>query len=239
MRNLLLVGILMVISQAGFGQTPSASELLDRSIQYHDPSGNWGKVPVSFQFTTAFPGRDDRYLKVSIDVYQEKFEVAPAGEKPQGPVRRMVKDSCSVDWDGKTSFSAEETKKYRLSCQAIQRTRDYYTYLYGLPMKLKDPGTNLREAVRQEFVGEVKCWVLTVDYDPEVGTDTWEFFFHPETYQMMAYRFYRGEEPKGEHILMKGEVEVGGMKLPKDRVWLYWPSYKYLATDFMTEAGTE
>ena len=50
------------------------------------------------------------------------------------------------------------------------------------------------EVVKDES-GEVVQ--LRATYDPEVGEDIWDFFFDPETYALVGYRFFRDEAARG------------------------------------------
>ena len=59
--------------------------------------------------------------------------------------------------------------------------KDYYTYLYGLPMKLKDPGTIVDPKVTKKRFKGKRYLVLKVSYDQEVGKDTWYFYFDQST----------------------------------------------------------
>ena len=113
--------------------------------------------------------------------------------------------------------------------------KNYYTYLYGLPMKLKDPGTQLDpKAFKKIFQGK-EYWVLKVSYAPAVGKDVWYFYLDPMTYQLRHYQFYHDEQKgDGEYILLSGEIEIGGIKMPKDRAWYMNLDQKYLGTDFLS-----
>jgi hypothetical protein len=80
--------------------------------------------------------------------------------------------------------------------------------------------------------------VLKVSYDPETGSDTWYFYFNPETYALAAYQFYHDPAKNdGEYILLEGEAEVGGMRLPKRRSWYTNKERRFLGTDILQEAN--
>jgi hypothetical protein len=113
--------------------------------------------------------------------------------------------------------------------------QNYYTYLYGLPMKLKDAGTIIHEKVALKKFKEKNYLVLKVSYEKEVGEDTWYFYFDPFTYAMEVYQFYHEEEKNdGEFILLSGLETVNGVKMPKKRAWYYNKGEKYLGTDILT-----
>ena len=106
------------------------------------------------------------------------------------------------------------------------------TYLYGLPMKLKDPGTILDPVVKRKKFKEKEYLVLKVTYEESVGKDTWYFYFNPLTFAMEVYQFFKDESKNdGEYILLNDEILVEGIKMPKNRSWYFNSNDKFLATD--------
>ncbi len=113
--------------------------------------------------------------------------------------------------------------------------KNYYTYLYGLPMKLKDQGTLIDPKVYQKTFKGKMYKVLKVTYKESVGNDTWYFYFDPETYAMEVYQFYHNEEKNdGEYIILNDLQEINGIKMPKIRAWYYNKDDTYLGTDTLT-----
>lgn len=110
--------------------------------------------------------------------------------------------------------------------------KDYYQYLWALPMKLKDPGTIIDPNVHaRDFFGQ-ELLEVRVTYDQEVGNDIWYFYFHPDTYALSGYRFYHDESKNdGEYILIEGEKQVNGMKIPARRHWYTHTDRRLLGTD--------
>ena len=112
--------------------------------------------------------------------------------------------------------------------------RDSYTYLYGLPMKLKDPGTILYPVVKRKKFKEKEYLVLKVTYEESVGKDIWYFYFNPLTYAMEVYQFFKDESKNdGEYIILEDIVEVSGIKMPKIRSWFFNKDDKYLGKDIL------
>ena len=136
--------------------------------------------------------------------------------------------------NGSSDFTQEQEKKYRLSCDQAKRTRDYYTYLYGLPMKLKDPGTIIEPKTEKRTFKGNEYWVVKVNYEKEVGKDTWYFYFNPKSFALEVYQFFHDESKNdGEYILLTEEQVVDGIIMPKNRAWYYNEKDKYLGTDFL------
>ena len=55
------------------------------------------------------------------------------------------------------------------------------------------------------------------------------------TYKLRQYQFFHDETKNdGEYIVLENEIEVYGIKMPKDRAWYYNQQDKYLGTDYLS-----
>ncbi len=211
----------------------AADELIDKSIAFHDPQNNWKDFKSQLSFTTERPDRPDGKRKVFIDNKRKMFSFWAQYE--EGLLNYEVKKSKpKALWNGNETVPPEIAKKYRISSDRAIMYRDYYTYLYGMPMKLKDQGTIIHQEVSQvEFYGK-KYDKVKVTYDPEVGDDIWYFYFNPNTHALEAYQFFHDESKNdGEYILFEELKETQRVKMPRVRKWFYNKDEKFLATDIL------
>lgn len=228
--TLFLIGAF--IAQA---QEFTAQELLDKSIAYHDPDGKWANFKGEFTLKMETPNRPPRITKITLDFPQQYFKtkVEIAGISTTAEWKA---GQCSHRLEGSTTFTAEQAKQHGLNCERTNKMRDYYVYLYGLPMKLKDPGTQLDPVVYTKNLNGVSYYCLKVTYNEKVGKDTWYFYLDKTTAQLRHYQFYHNEAANdGEYILLSGEENIGGIKMPKDRAWFTNADDRYLGTDFLSQ----
>ena len=214
-----------------------ALHLLQKSIQYHDPDTLWGKKAIDWRFYESRPSGGYRLSHLQFDPMQDHFTLKQQSGRDE-IVREVKAGVCRSTINGNTSPSEAEAQRYRLNCERNTMYRNYYTYLWGLPMKLKDPGTIIDPKVhKRDFFGE-ELLELKVTYDPQVGKDIWYFYFDPETYAMKGYRFYHDEAINdGEYILLKGEVQTHGMRIPAQRTWYTHKDQRILGTDELVPQG--
>jgi hypothetical protein len=212
-------------------QNLSGEELLDKAIQYHDPTGAWTTFNGTLNVTMETPKGANRVSKIDINLPQEYFSVR-AMRDTVVTTYTLAKEVCT------TSIMEVDPKAKRTPCETAELYKNYYTYLFGLPMKLKDPGTNVSEKVRtQNFKGK-DYLVLQVHYDQATGSDVWQFYFDPTTYAMEIYQFFKGDpegdgKNTGEYILLKNLKTINGVKFPKERAWYYNKDNGYLGTDIL------
>ena len=231
-KSIFLLFVIFSTSQF-FGQEMTGLQLLEKAIEYHDPDGNWATFSGTFNVTMKTPTKSDRHSMIRVDLPNEYFNLFTTQDKTSyGYI--LDKEKCQIYYN--SSIATEDEKiANNLSCERAKMYQDYYTYLYGLPMKLKDPGTIIHnKVVLKKFKGK-DYLVLKVSYEKEVGEDTWYFYFDPLTYAMEVYQFYHEEEKNdGEFILLSGLDTVNGVKMPKKRAWYYNKGEKYLGTDFLS-----
>lgn len=228
----------LLISFTSCKKELTSSELLSNSIEFHDPNNNWKTFDGSFTVVMKTPDQSDRISDISIDIPNEIFEVSAKRDSVE-TYYGVIKDSCVIKLNGKSEISSEDMKIHRLSCERANLYKNYYTYLYGLPMKLMDDSTILSTEIEEKDFKGKSYLVLRAEYPDDVGSDIWYFYFDPETYAMEVYQFFKkdkagNEDPEsGEYILLEGLEEIKGIKMPKNRKWYFNKDDSYLGTDHL------
>jgi hypothetical protein len=193
----------------------TGSKLIQKSIEYHDPNGQWQEVNKVFYFADSRPGKPPRQYTVQIDLPNDYFKYINSGE------------NLVYEIDGENCLSASHESK---ECERAMMLRNYYGYLWGLPMKLMDKGTEIEKEFNVEDLNGIETFVVRVPYEKDI----WYFYLHPETYAMLAYKFYQDEEKQlGEIIYLKEEIIVEEMKIPAERSWFRTENGEFLGTDFL------
>lgn len=219
-------------------QELSGTQPLDKAIAYHDPNGNWNSFKAKMEIVMSTPNSGDRNSIIHLNLPAQYFKSVVTAEG--NTVESILeKDSCLLKLNGSTVISDSYRDSLRITCDRAKMMKDYYTYLYGLPMKLKDPGTIIDSKVRKKTFKGKDYLVLKATYDKQVGKDTWYFYFDPKTYSMEVYQFFHDESKNdGEYILLSDILEVNEIKVPKTRAWYYNKDDKYLGTDNLTKADS-
>jgi len=238
MKKYLTVFILSIVHLSIQSQTLSSLQLLDKAISYHDPNGNWATFNGMLHVTMETPNNPNRNSEIKINLPSEYFYVK-ATRDTLTTEYSINKGDCKITLNGKSNLSKETLKKHRLSCQRATMYKNYYTYLYGLPMKLKDIGTNIHKKVERKTFKGKEYLVLKATYDESVGSDVWYFYFNPKTYAMEVYQFFKtdangNQKPNsGEYILLTDEAIISDIKIPKNRAWYTNKDNKLLGTDIL------
>jgi len=214
-------------------QSITGQALLKKSIQYHDAKGKWAKFKGTLRFTETRPNGDDRQSIVKLNNRKAYFYL---GQNREGyKIEKMVEnDVCQYKVNGSASVEDSLVQKLRLTCPQIQRTRNYYVYLWGMPMKLRDEGTQIYEKVTTTTFQDKEVLSMKVTYDKAVGEDIWYFYFNPKNYALVGYRFYHDEDVNdGEYIPLEGEEVINGIRFPKTRTWYVNKDDRLLGADIL------
>ena len=219
--------------------TPLTGEqLLDKAIAYHDPNGNWNTFNASFSVRMETPNQPNRDSDITINLPEQIFNLVATRDTITTKYF-LNKEDCVIGLNDSLNISEATAKAHNLSCDRAKMYKNYYTYLYGLPMKLKDPGTKIHETVETKTFKGKEYLVLKATYDEAVGKDVWYFYFNPETYAMEIYQFFKTDEvgdqknDTGEYILLTDETLVQDIKMPKVRAWYYNKDDTYLGSDIL------
>ena len=232
-----LIFISLQFSFAAYSQELTGNQLLEKSIEYHDPNGKWKNFKGKMSITMKSPNAEDRNTLLFMNLPAQYFKSVV--RKGNHTIESIIeKDSCTLKLNGSTNIAQAYRDSLNISCERARMMKNYYTYLYGLPMKLKDPGTLIDPNVEKKTFKGKEYLALKVTYDESVGNDTWYFYFDPKTYAMEVYQFYHDETKNdGEYILLSDMMELNGLKIPKIRAWYYNKNDKYLGTDTLNKLG--
>jgi hypothetical protein len=237
MNRIIGVLLVLILPTLSIAQV-TGEELIAAAIKYHDPEGNWTKTKAIFNFSDTRPGKETRPATLFLN--NTNGTLCIMREQDGAKVTRHTENNiCTYDVNGNSQPSAEEIEQYSLTEKRSLMLRNYYLYLWGLPMKLTDSGTRIDPKIyKKEFNGK-QTNAARVTYDAEVGSDIWYFYFEPQTNEMIGYQFFHDEEKgDGEYILLSEIVELNGMKIPKNRAWYTNPDSTLLGTDHLINTAS-
>jgi len=209
----------------------SAERLLARSLDFHDPDRLWSKDVLSLRWTSARP---DGVVALDFEIdYRPGDSFAMRGEYGGAELVYGVSgDAFSAVVDGESELSEETRKSAGLAREDGLFWRNYFGFLGGMPMCLRNPQVQLEpEDFEVEFEGRL-VRAIRASFSPEVGTDVWTFYFESETAELIGCRFDRADPTRdGETLVFEELVSIGGMQLPKRRTWYMNADRELLGTD--------
>lgn len=238
MKTRLFTLTFLLLYNTTFSQNLTGVQLLDKAISYHDPNANWATFNGELNVTMETPDRPNRESKIVINLPEDIFDLKVTRDSVT--TRYFLnKGKCTISKTDSLRIANQTKKPRRTHCETAEFYKNYYTYLYGLPMKLKDKSTIIDNTIEPKTFKGKEFLVLKASYDATVGTDVWYFYFNPDTYAMEIYQFYRMDDEgnqkndTGEYILLTEEETINGIKMPKNRAWYTNKDDKFLGTDIL------
>ncbi|MEM1121549.1 MAG: DUF6503 family protein [Bacteroidota bacterium] len=229
----ILICFSITFSKTSDAQSINGQTLLEKSIDYHDPKGNWDSFDGMLQLTETRPNGVDRNTTLKLDNGKSYFYLDQNREGFR--LEKIIEaGNCKHRVNNSEVVADSLVQKFRLTCPQLQRIRDYYVYLWGMPMKLRDKGTQIHEKVETStFMGKAVL-SMKVTYDKVVGEDIWYFYFNPDNYALVGYRFFHDETANdGEYIPLEGEEIIQGIRFPKTRTWYVNKDDRLLGSDIL------
>lgn len=231
-----LLLFLAVSTKIVYAQNINAEQLIQASINYHDPDSKWSTFKDTLVVEMTAPKQTPRVSKVYLNNLNNNFHLQV--EKDGNVISYYLSENkCDLKINGRSNFNQSEAKKFNLSCERGQMLKNYYTYLYGMPMKTMDPGAIITNKVERKLFKGKDFLVIEVKYKPEVGNDIWFFYFNPKTFALEAYQFFKSNDngelisDTGEYILFEGQTIINNIKMPKVRSWYYNKNNIFLGKD--------
>lgn len=234
--KLIILLILAINVSPLCGQNINAEQLITASIKYHDPNSNWKTFSDTLVVKMTSPNQTPRISKVYINNRNNDFYLKV--EKDNTILGYGINsNTCELKLNGNSNFSEDDAKKLNLNCDRGVMLKNYYTFLYGMPMKITDPGAIISNKVERKSLQGKDYLVIKVSYTPEVGSDIWYFYFNPKSFALEAYQFFKSNkegEPisnTGEYIVFEGETIVNKIRIPKVRSWYFNKNNQFLGKD--------
>ena len=232
---------LAAILAATLTATPALAEtapgpaLLARTINYHDPDATWMTLTVELRLETGYADGSTRTRLATLDYSSGSY--LDRSEKDGRVLEQELRgDECRFFVDGVEETDAAVLEELGLGCDRAHMMRYYLSYLWGLPMKLHDPGTRVADEVSATVFQGQNVLDLMVTYDPGVGSDVWHMYIDPETGRLVGYAFYKTvAEEHGEYIVLEDEIIIGTARIPARRHWYRVPGDEFLGTDTLVE----
>jgi len=209
-----LLKALIILPFVVFSQSPE--DIFGKAIQYHDPGSRWNDLDVTLYITETRPDKTDRKAIIYLN-------------NTNGSMKLNRNDEEVYEVDGEQA----NVLKGEYEASRGLMLRNYYLYLWGLPMKLLDEVTPEIQRTEDEIIENEPTDVLRVAYEKDI----WYFNFDKQTGRLLQYRFYKDEQAgKGELITLEDEITVNGIKIPQKRSWYTLPEMQYLGTDILSKS---
>lgn len=214
----------------------NSTYILEQSQKRYNADQNWQQSEITLHIQEPRVGTPNRFTKLRINNASDYFEMERNREEGMLKIILEENKEGQIFLNGKSGFPREIMEKYG-NPERIERSKNFYKTMYGLPMSLNDEfWKKIESAQKAEFEGDE---VYRIDIEPkeELISKHWTIIISVETYEILAIEFNRPEELNGNEEIIKfhGEYEVNGVKIPRVRNWYDKNTNEYLGTDVIVK----
>lgn len=185
-------------------QNPHSSrEIVNKSIAFHDPGNNWKNFKGKLFFESRFSFNDSvpEALELTFDIANQFFRYKNIDRKVDIIYNKDVCELISENG----------------SCDGYSLTSKFYPFIWGLPMKLNEPGVHPEKDFRKTTFNNLSAWEVEVRYTNE---NYW-YYFDVNNYALVGFKFIKNDSSqKGEIVVLKDIDSLNEIKFPKHRTWL-------------------
>lgn len=217
----------------------NSAYILEKSVAWHDPSGHWDQFQAKLYIQEPRPQNPPRYSIVTFDNASAAFELLRNRDQYLCTYQVSADGKPNILLDGQENFSADLVEKYRLVPQRSLDYKNFYSFMYGLPMSFIDKYKTLENAQTTVFNGQAAL-VVETELKEAMISKHWRLFFHLENYKFLGIEILDMEKPgEGERIVFDGSIHLQGMRLPRMHHWYELKTYEYSGSDIIVKEMKE
>ena len=138
MRYLILLLTVCLVSCTAKEKQFSGKELLEKSLQYHDPKEEWSTAKFTLSIREPRTKNPERFSIVSINNQDNSFMLSRAREGKMALYELDAEGKTIVLLDNQVVKDSSLIKHYFLEHNRVKRYQDFYVTLLGLPMSLTE-----------------------------------------------------------------------------------------------------
>jgi hypothetical protein len=207
---------------------------LKEAIKKADPENVFSEMIFHMRIQEPRVGNPERFSNVFLNKGTGAFRLERNREDKIAAYIIKEDGTNEVTLDGCQKFTEVEAKTYWLDPKINYRYKEYYKYLFGLPIILND-------AERFKFISsEETSWkgqeaiTYTFNLTTPIFSPQWKLTFTKEDHVLQRLDFYDPENPEeGEYLLFYGKHQVGSITIPRMKHWYDKKNDEYLGSDII------
>ena len=196
----------------------TASELVEKSIKFHDPEGKWNNFSGKVALTNIDPsgnsfGTEIIEIGVAEDFYN--WTRLAGGMK----ISRGIKDGkIFYSVNGNSNPSPQQIKDFGLVESEILMMKEWHYFHFGKLAHFKSGGSVLQEKVTRNNLKGNECFLITYTGDSSKVTLPWwageiGFYIDSKTFAIAGMNW----SSLNSYETMEGYLDINGIKLPRVR----------------------
>lgn len=235
MRYFLLFTLGLLISCQPTEKTYSGEEILEKSIQKHDPKGQWSTAEFSFRIQEPRLQNPVRYSEVSLNNKTGAFELKRNREDKIASYSIDPDGLANVFLNNEAVLDSTEIKRYLLQTTRVNVYQTSYQTMLGLPMSLKKNFIEKFGTVSKENFNGKQAYKVALELKKAMFSKHWKVYFSTEDFQILGIDLVSLEDPNdGERLYFDKTIQIDQISIPRMKHW-YDLQDNYLGSDVIVK----
>lgn len=176
-------------------------EILKKSIDFHDPQGQWNVLQNRFHLQSDFVYPDSANYELEIGLHNPSKLVSYQNKTLSEQIE-FTDSTCVVVQGNKT-------------CEQASWTKNFYHFILGLPMTLDNEEAIVDQSVVETEFNSIPSYRIRIDFEKE----KWHFYFSKSDYHLVGFAFNKNFQNKAEEIVTGGMIKLNDLVLCESRTW--------------------
>jgi hypothetical protein len=220
MRYYLFFLVLLFLSCETSETQYSGEEVLQKSIQKHDPNGDWNKAEFALRIQEPRTQNPERFSEVYINNKNNSFSLKRNRGDKIATYSMNSNGITTVLLDDEIVQDTALIKEYLLQHNRVTRYQKFYQILLGLPMSLNDEVLKSIDQVLDVTFNSKKSYKVSVQLKEPMFSDHWNLFISEEDFTLMGIEMVFPDDPeKGERLYFEKSIQLKNFHIPRIRHW--------------------
>lgn len=220
MRYFLLLSLLIVISCQPAEKEYSGEEILKKSIQKHDPKGQWNEAEFSLRIQEPRLQNPIRFSEVSINNGTNAFELKRNRDEKVATYAINADGVTRVLLDNKVVQDSILIDQYMLQHPRVKSYQRFYQIMLGLPMSLDSETIETIDSISAVEFNEKSSYRVEITLKKPIFSRHWNLFISTEDFTLLGVEMVFPDNPnKGERLYFDKSIQLEEIQIPRIRHW--------------------
>jgi len=234
--GLLLIILLSSCSVEDESKELTSIEVLNKSIEYHDPNENWDKLEMSIHIQEPRTGNPLRYSVIKLNNNDDSFELIRNRDDHLSKHVIDKSGNLKVYLDDREEIAENLKEKYRLQPERNKMYRSFYKMMYGLPMSLNKNAVNEYGEIESTIYNSQNCYKIPIKLHEEMFSKNWIIYISKSIFEFKGMEIIFPEDnTKGERLYFDGSIRIKDVIIPRIRHWYELQNNEYSGSDVIVD----
>ena len=235
MRYFTLFFVLFFVSCATPEKELSGKELLEKSIQKHDPKNQWNTAEFTLRIQEPRLGNPVRFSEVYLNNQNNTFKLLRNREDKVATYEINAEGITTVLLENEIIEDSTAINRYMLQNERVKVYQNAYHVMLGMPMSLNNDLVSKIGTVTKTKFGGRKAYKIEVELKREIFSTNWNVYLSTKDFTFLGIDIISLEDPEnGERLYFDKSIQIQDITIPRMKHW-YDLNDTYLGSDIIVK----